>query len=35
MYFESKYLPHHEEQRTFIQDIPSQGDMRSFKAITD
>ena len=31
----SRYLPHHKEQRTFMQDIPSQEDISSFEAITD
>ena len=34
-YLKFQYLPHNEEQRTFIQDIPSQEDIPSFKAITD
>ena len=34
-YLKSQYLPHNEEQRTFIQGILSQEDITSFKAITD
>ena len=34
-YLKFQYLPHKEEQRTFIQDIPSQEDIPSFEAITD
>ena len=30
----SQYLTHNEEQRTFIQDIPSGEDIPSFDAIT-
>ena len=34
-YLKSQYLPHNEEQRTFVQDIPSQEDIPSFEAIVD
>ena len=34
-YLKSQYLPHNEEQRAFIQDIPSQEDIPSFEAIVD
>ena len=33
-YLKSQYLAHNEEQRTFIQDIPSEENMPSFEAIT-
>ena len=33
-YLKSQYLAHNGEQRTFIQDIPSEENMPSFEAIT-
>ena len=33
-YLKSQYLAHNEEQRTFIQHIPSEGNIPSFEAIT-
>ena len=33
-YLKPQYLPHNEEQRSFIQDLPSQKDIPSFEAIT-
>ena len=34
-YLKNQYLPDNEEQRTFIEDIPSQEDILSFEVITD
>ena len=34
-YLKNKYLPHNEEQETFIEDIPSQEDQFRFEAISD